>query len=81
MGGHLFNHPLVQQYFDVDRSRLYIAEILCALEYLHDKHHIFAWLKPRSVLLDGTGHIMLGGFGYFISEITHGSLSTRNGLP
>ncbi|KAL7957566.1 kinase-like protein [Trichoderma compactum] len=69
MGGHLFNNLLEQQYFDVDRSRFYIAEILCALEYLHDKHHIFAWLKPRSVLLDGMGHIALCGFGLFISEI------------
>lgn len=62
IGGHLFSHLLEQQYFDVDRSRFYIAEILCALEYLHDKHHIFAWLKPRSVLLDGMGHIALSVF-------------------
>ncbi|KAK4076774.1 uncharacterized protein Triagg1_4377 [Trichoderma aggressivum f. europaeum] len=81
MGGHLFNHLLEQQYFDVDRSRFYIAEILCALEYLHDKHHIFAWLKPRSVLLDGMGHIALCGFGLFISEISHGRPRRQHGLP
>ncbi|KAL6823274.1 kinase-like protein [Trichoderma camerunense] len=81
MGGHLFNHLLEQQFFDVDRSRFYIAEILCALEYLHDKHHIFAWLKPRSVLLDGMGHIALCGFGLFISEISHGSPRRQHRLP
>ncbi|KAF3063035.1 Serine/threonine-protein kinase gad8 [Trichoderma lentiforme] len=81
IGGHLFNHLLEQQYFGVDRSRFYIAEILCALEYLHDKQHIFAWLKPRSVLLDGMGHIALCGFGLFISEISHGSPRRQHRLP
>lgn len=81
IGGHLFNHLLEQQYFDVDRSRFYISEILCALEYLHDIHNIFAWLKPRSVLLDGTGHITLCGFGLFISDISHVSPSAQHGLP
>ncbi|KAM6478539.1 kinase-like protein [Trichoderma sp. SZMC 28011] len=81
LGGHLFNHLLEQQYFDVDRSRFYIAEILCALEYLHDKHHIFSWLKPRSVLLDGMGHIALCGFGLFISEISQESPRRQHRLP
>ncbi|PTB49134.1 hypothetical protein M431DRAFT_317468 [Trichoderma harzianum CBS 226.95] len=81
IGGHLFSHLLEQQYFDVDRSRFYIAEILCALEYLHDEHHIFAWLKPRSVLLDGMGHIALCGFGLFISEISQGSPRRQHRLP
>ncbi|KAL7904228.1 kinase-like protein [Trichoderma velutinum] len=81
MGGHLFHHLLEQQYFDVGRSRFYIAEIICALEYLHGKHHIFAWLKPRNVLLDGMGHIALCGFGLFISEISHGSPRIQHRLP
>ncbi|UKZ78996.1 hypothetical protein TrVFT333_006747 [Trichoderma virens FT-333] len=81
MGGHLFNHLLEQQTFELDRARFYIAEILCALEYLHDVHNIFAWLKPRSVLLDGTGHITLCGFGLFISETSLESPSTQHGLP
>jgi serum/glucocorticoid-regulated kinase 2 len=72
---------LGQHYFDVDKSRFYIAEILCALEYLHNKHHIFTWLKPRNVLLDGTGHITLCRFGRFISEVTYSSLSKQHGLP
>ncbi|KJK96089.1 hypothetical protein H633G_00029 [Metarhizium anisopliae BRIP 53284] len=67
-GGHLFHHIQNQRRFDTDISRLYIAEILCALEYIHDFHSIFGWLKPQNVLLDLSGHIVLCGFGLFILE-------------
>ncbi|KAI2619551.1 protein kinase [Hypomontagnella submonticulosa] len=47
-GGHLFNHLQRERYFDVHRTQFYAAEILCALEYLHDIHGIHSWLKPRN---------------------------------
>ncbi|KAI1077739.1 protein kinase [Whalleya microplaca] len=68
-GGHLFSHLQKERCCDVDRSRFYAAEILCALEYLHEAHSIFSWLKPRNVLLDSLGHIVLCGFGLSNSEI------------
>jgi serum/glucocorticoid-regulated kinase 2 len=39
--------------------------MVCALEYLQDVHGIFGWLKPRNVLLDSVGHVVLCGFGLF----------------
>ncbi|RFU72247.1 serine threonine- kinase gad8 [Trichoderma arundinaceum] len=80
-GGRLFNHPLEQKCFNVERSKIYLAEILCAVEYLHDVHEIFAWLKPRSVLLDENGHITLCGFGLFLSEISHEKPRIQHGWP
>lgn len=72
-GGHLFHHVQREKCFDVDRSQLYAAEILSALEYLHDAHSIFSWLKPGNVLLDSLGHVVLCGFGLFNSENIHGT--------
>lgn len=79
-GGCLFNHLQKQRSFDIERSRFYTAETLCALEYLHDTHGIFAWLKPRNVLLDLSGHVTLCGFGLFISETKSGNRSAH-GMP
>ncbi|KAJ4307223.1 hypothetical protein N0V88_000602 [Collariella sp. IMI 366227] len=60
-GGHLFNHLQRARVFDVDRARFYAAELVCALEYLHDTVRIAAWLKPKNVMLDSQGHIALCG--------------------
>ncbi|KND87238.1 Serine/threonine-protein kinase gad8 [Tolypocladium ophioglossoides CBS 100239] len=79
-GGHLFHYLQKERCFDVDRSRFYAAEILCALEYLHDAHSIFSWLKPRNVFLDSVGHIVLCGFGLFVSEMKNGDRSIH-GMP
>ncbi|KAL2016672.1 hypothetical protein VTK56DRAFT_3174 [Thermocarpiscus australiensis] len=64
-GGHLFHYLQRERRFDLERSRFYVSEILCALEYLHDVHGLFSWLKPRNVLLDSVGHVVLCGFGLF----------------
>jgi serum/glucocorticoid-regulated kinase 2 len=62
-GGHLFAHLQREQRFDIDRSRFYIAEILCALEYLHRFNIIYCDLKPRNIVLDLLGHITICDFG------------------
>lgn len=63
-GGHLFTHLQQPRQFDVDTSRFYAAEIVCALEYLHTKD-IFGWVKAENVMLDSSGHLTLCGFGIF----------------
>jgi serum/glucocorticoid-regulated kinase 2 len=47
----------------VNRSRLYTAELLCALECLHGFNFIYRDLKPQNFLLDYSGHISLCDFG------------------
>jgi len=51
-GGELFKLLHKEQCFDVDRIRLYTAEIICTLEFLHDLDIICGDLKPHNILLD-----------------------------
>ncbi|KAL7944576.1 protein kinase [Trichoderma barbatum] len=64
-GGYLFHHLQSERRFNLERTRFYAAEIVCALEYLHDTRGIYSWLKPRNVLLDSLGHIVLCGASLF----------------
>ncbi|EFP79720.2 hypothetical protein PGT21_032024 [Puccinia graminis f. sp. tritici] len=62
-GGELFHHLQKEGRFSEERSRLYAAELLCALEHLHAYDVIYRDLKPENILLDYTGHIALCDFG------------------
>ncbi|EGG11547.1 uncharacterized protein MELLADRAFT_41984 [Melampsora larici-populina 98AG31] len=62
-GGELFHHLQREGRFSEERSRLYTAELLSALECLHSMDVIYRDLKPENILLDYTGHIALCDFG------------------
>ncbi|VDN55938.1 unnamed protein product [Dracunculus medinensis] len=62
-GGELFFHLQKEKRFTEDRSRFYIAEIGCALGYLHENNIIYRDLKPENILLEKTGHVVLTDFG------------------
>lgn len=62
-GGELFHHLQKEHRFDVNRSRFYTAELLCALECLHGFSVIYRDLKPENILIDYQGHIALCDFG------------------
>ncbi|KAH3681154.1 hypothetical protein WICPIJ_007849 [Wickerhamomyces pijperi] len=62
-GGELFYHLQKEGRFDLQRSRLYTAELLSALECLHSLDVIYRDLKPENILLDYKGHIALCDFG------------------
>lgn len=62
-GGELFWHLQREGKFSMNRSRFYIAELLTALEALHDMNVIYRDLKPENILLDYQGHIALCDFG------------------
>ncbi|KTW26197.1 hypothetical protein T552_03089 [Pneumocystis carinii B80] len=62
-GGELFYHLQREGRFDLERSRFYAAELLCALECLHNFNVIYRDLKPENILLDYIGHIALCDFG------------------
>jgi len=63
--------------------RLYVAEIVLALECLHEHEIIYRDLKPANVLLTATGHIRLAdmglaGFFYQSKYYDESAVETQN---
>ena len=48
---------------DESIARFYLAEVILALEYLHDSEIIYRDLKPANVLIDSDFHAKLADFG------------------
>ncbi len=49
--------------FTEEIARIYICEVLLALEYLHSKNVMYRDLKPDNIMVDQYGHIKLVDFG------------------
>ena len=62
-GGDLGFQISKEKRFDEFRSRVYVCEVLLALEELHRRDIIFRDLKPDNIVLDEEGHAMLTDFG------------------
>ncbi|KRX09229.1 Protein kinase-like domain [Pseudocohnilembus persalinus] len=62
-GGDL--HNLLQDYgpMDEDTVKIYLCEIILAIEALHRAEIIFRDLKPSNIVLDKDGHCLLTDFG------------------
>ncbi|KAL2359028.1 hypothetical protein RJZ56_008140 [Blastomyces dermatitidis] len=71
-GGPLSHHLQRVRRFDVGLARFYAAELLCVLEYLHDKHIILAHLNMEDVFLDSPGHLSLCNPSLFSLEVKDG---------
>lgn len=81
-GGELFFHLSRERVFGEDKTRFYGAEILLALEYLHEQGIIYRDLKLENLLLDKDGHIKIADFGLCKEDILFGKTTkTFCGTP
>ena len=45
-------------------AQFYVANVLCALEHLHDHQIIYRDLKPENLVFDRAGYLKLVDFGF-----------------
>lgn len=69
-GGDLGGVLHEENTFNEDRCKIYIAEVILALEELHRRDIIYRDLKPDNILLDQDGHIMLTDFGLSKEDVS-----------
>ncbi|XP_078065075.1 ribosomal protein S6 kinase alpha-5-like, partial [Mustelus asterias] len=62
-GGELFTHLYQRDHFSEAEVRIYIAEIVLALEHLHKLGVVYRDVKLENILLDSEGHVVLTDFG------------------
>jgi serine/threonine protein kinase len=74
-GGDLGKVLRREKKFAEPRAKLYICEILLALEHLHKNDIIYRDLKPDNVVLDATGHALLTDFGLSKEGMEDGTIA------
>lgn len=62
-GGSLFDNLCQERRFNETVVRFFIAQIVLAFGYLHDKQVMHRDLKPENILLDENGYLFLADFG------------------
>jgi len=67
-GGDLRFH-ISRKTFTEEAVRFWIAELGCALRYIHKQGIIHRDVKPDNVLLDSEGHIHLADFVGILSKV------------
>ncbi|KJE91462.1 ribosomal protein S6 kinase alpha-5 [Capsaspora owczarzaki ATCC 30864] len=76
-GGELFSHLVAEGSFSEHRTRFYAAEVVLAIEYLHNLGIAYRDMKLENILLDSEGHIVLTDFGLSKEFLSSGDESDR----
>ena len=80
-GGELFNQMQNDQTFKETAANFYAANVVCAIEYLHNYGIIYRDLKPENLLLDQDGYIKIADFGFAKNIAEFGRTFTICGTP
>mmetsp|Transcript_10167 Transcript_10167/g.17910 ORF Transcript_10167/g.17910 Transcript_10167/m.17910 type:complete len:629 (+) Transcript_10167:264-2150(+) len=79
-GGDLQYQLANDRYFEPDRARFHIAEVVLGLAHLHSLGILYRDLKPDNILLDEQGHCRISDMG--LAMVTGGKpLRGRAGTP
>ncbi|XP_013401008.1 ribosomal protein S6 kinase alpha-5 [Lingula anatina] len=70
-GGELFTHLYQREQFREPEVKIYIGEIVLALETLHKLGIIYRDIKLENILLDKDGHVVLTDFGLSKEFLPH----------
>jgi ribosomal protein S6 kinase alpha-5 len=70
-GGELFTHLYQKESFKESGVRIYIGEIVMALDTLHKLGIIYRDIKLENILLDAQGHVVLTDFGLSKEFLPH----------
>ena len=60
----LFVYIKMSDHFPVDQARFYIYQVICFIDYLHEKTIIYRNLKPEKLLIKKNGYLKFIGFGF-----------------
>ena len=64
LGGELWTLLRRSKRFSDSTALFYVACVILAFDYLHDRGIIYRDLKPENLLLDSTGYVKLTDFGF-----------------
>ena len=62
-GGDLMTLLMKKDILSEEDSKFYIAELILAIQHLHQKNIVYRDLKPENILIYSDGHIKLADFG------------------
>lgn len=75
--GDLFYHLNLKGRLDVKDAKLYGAELVLAISYLHKLNILYRDLKPSNVMIDSEGHIGVVDFGLSKQHIKGSSAGVK----
>ena len=79
-GGDLDFH-IQLNLFEENEAKFYIAELILAIEYLHNHNILYRDLKPENILIGSDGHIKLADFGLARENVKDDVVKSFCGSP
>lgn len=77
-GGDMMNLFIKKDILKEDQAKIYIAELILAVESIHKMNYIHRDIKPDNVLIDRNGHLKLSDFGLCASFNINYNFSSKN---